>query len=420
MNADRQHQPANCADRVPPLPKPGRKPVAGALLDLLASVKFAVAVVIIIAAVCVIGTILPQGTDAAAFVEKNPAAADRMKLFAALGLTHVFFSRWFIALLCLLATSVMVCSTRRFATVRRTTGFARRRALGSMLTHISILLILAGSVIRGVWGEKGSLELRKGEAATQFAMDNGYHKLPFTIALADFEIETDAPKFDRAAPGVNDPQTDDSLLVKWPERNLTARIPIELNVERAVWPQGEPETTNNTFRITVLKYVPDFTVNTQTREVTSRSSEPNNPAILVAVNGPEYHNHAWIFARFPDFTMRTEGGDKSDPLHLIYRSRAAASPAAPMGAVKNFKSTVNLIGTGAAAQTATVAVNHPLKYRGYTFYQTGYNPEDLTWTSLQVVRDPGVPVVYAGFALLIGGLFVVFYLNPWIETRRNA
>jgi cytochrome c biogenesis protein ResB len=420
VNAERHHEPADCGGRPTPSPKPARRPVGGALLDLLASVKFAVAVVIIIAAVCVIGTILPQGTDAAAFVEKNPAAADRMKLFAALGLTHVFFSRWFIALLCLLALSVMVCSTRRFATLRRTTGFAQRRALGSMLTHISILLILAGGVIRGIWGQKGYLELRKGQAAAQFAMDNGYHKLPFSIALADFEIETDAPKIARAAPGVTDPQTDDSLLVQWPEHNLTARIPIELNVERAVSPQGEPATAGNTFRITVLRYIPDFTVNTQTREVSSRSSEPNNPAILVAVNGPDYHNHAWVFARFPDFTMRTEGSDKPDPLQLRYESRAAAGAAAPMGAVKNFKSTVNLIGAGAAAQTATVAVNHPLKYKGYTFYQTGYNPEDLSWTSLQVVRDPGVPVVYAGFALLIGGLFVVFYLNPWIESRRNA
>ena len=32
-----------------------------------------------------------------------------------------------------------------------------------MLTHLSILLILAGAVTRGLWGEKGSIALREGE-----------------------------------------------------------------------------------------------------------------------------------------------------------------------------------------------------------------------------------------------------------------
>ena len=63
-------------------------------------------------------------------------------------------------------------------------------------------------------------------------------------------------------------------------------------------------------------------------------------------------------------------------------------------------------------------MNSPFSYKGYTFYQSGYNPQDLSWTSLQVVRDPGVPLVYAGFALIIGGLFIVFYVNPWLQARR--
>jgi hypothetical protein len=36
----------------------------------------------------------------------------------------------------------------------------------------------------------------------------------------------------------------------------------------------------------VLKYVPDFAMAANSHEVTSRSSEPNNPAILVDVKGP--------------------------------------------------------------------------------------------------------------------------------------
>src|SRR5204862_7477748 len=121
----------------------------------------------------------------------NPEAAGRFALFAKLGLTHIFSARWFIGLLCVLATTVMVCSTRRLVTVKRTSGFAKRRALGSLLTHISILLILAGAVVRGVWGEKGYIELRRGEAVAGFQGERGPLPLPFELHLTRFEIESD-------------------------------------------------------------------------------------------------------------------------------------------------------------------------------------------------------------------------------------
>src|ERR1051326_1199438 len=105
--------------------------VGAKLLNLLASVKFAVSVVVIIALVCLVGTLIPQGTEVAAYIRHNPAAANRMEWLGRLGLTHVYYSAGFVTLLSVLAASVATCSVRRFATVRRTTGFAQRRALGS-------------------------------------------------------------------------------------------------------------------------------------------------------------------------------------------------------------------------------------------------------------------------------------------------
>src|ERR1043166_9456823 len=88
------------------------------LLNTLASVKFAVTVVILIAIACVIGTMLPQGMDALKYLRMHPDAASRMEWFHKLGLTHVFYSWWFLALLAVLAATVATCSTRRFVTVR--------------------------------------------------------------------------------------------------------------------------------------------------------------------------------------------------------------------------------------------------------------------------------------------------------------
>jgi len=169
--------------------------------------------------------------------------------------------------------------------------------------------------------------------------------------------------------------------------------------------------------------VPDFVVDTETREVTSRSEEARNPAILVAVTGPGYANHRWLFARFPDFVMHEADGEPAgaDPLKMIYASAAPSEAAPAQGErVKSFRSTLDVIENGAAVETRTVEVNGPLSLRGFRLYQSGYNPDDLAWTSLEVVRDPGVPLVYAGFAFMLIGLFIVFYLNPWLQERARA
>lgn len=396
---------------------------AGAVFDALASVRFALSVIVLIATVCAVGTLLPQGTEVAAYLEQHPAAARRMELFAKLGLTHVFHAWWFIALLGVLAATVVVCSARRFATLRRTTGFAQRRALGSMLTHLSILLILAGGVIRGIWGECGYVELREGESITRFQVEKGERAFPFALQLAKFEIERyREPQGPDKARGEkrNESPPHDHLIVEWPARGLSITLPASLGVERVLAPTGEPLAETNSFRITVLKHVPDFIVDSKTREVSSRSSAWNNPAILVRVKGPAYENNRWLFAKFPDFTMHSgpAQGAGPDPLRLVYETHTAVEPAVA-GPIKGFKSTLKVLERGEVAQTNVVEVNRPLSYRGYAFYQTGYRPEDLSWTSLQVVRDPGVPVVYAGFGLMILGLFVVFYLNPWLANQRR-
>jgi hypothetical protein len=396
-------------------PADNRKSLPARIGDRLASVRFAVTVVIIIAVACVAGTLIPQGADVAKYLRQYPDAAGRMDLFSKLGLTHIFYSVWFIGLLCTLAASVAVCSTRRFATVRRTNGYARYRAFGSMLTHISILLILTGGVIRGAWGEKGYIELREGETNAQVVTGDTTKPLPFAIHLTKFEIET----YDQSGTGGGreaQPGSDnggDDVLVSWPEKNLEATLPVKMGVEQVF---GE-------FKITILKYLPDFIVDMQTREVTSRSNEPRNPAILVAVNGPTYQNHRWLFARFPDFDMHTKDSQStgSSPLQMVFKSRGTVAPKTmPAGPIKSFKSTLELIEGQSVVGHRVVEVNSPFSYKGYTFYQSGYNPEDLSYTSLQVVKDPGVAVVYSGFALMIAGLFIVFYLNPWFDSRRTA
>jgi len=73
----------------------------------------------------------------------------------------------------------------------------------------------------------------------------------------------------------------------------------------------------------------------------------------------------------------------------------------------------------------TIAMNSPLTHRGYTFYQSSYQPEFDPRTNeetgrfisiLQVATDPGRPIKYFGCALVVAGAFVQFYMRAGIFT----
>jgi len=240
-------------------------------------VPFATIVVAAIAVACIIGTILPQGNEVAEYLKHKPEARQTVELLGFLGLTRVYSSPWFIALLGLLSASLTACTYRRLRVAIDKTGRARGRAIGSVITHISLLLVLAGGVVRGVWGERGYLPLREGETKNVFFVGDDPKELPFSIRLVRFDVETYGSGDDR---------------------------------------------------------------------------------------------------------------------------------------IKDYKSTLQVLEGSNVLVEKTIEVNLPLNYAGYTFYQSGFNPEDPEWTSLQVVKDPGVPLVYTGFGLMIAGLAAVFYLYP--------
>ena len=164
--------------------------------------------------------------------------------------------------------------------------------------------------------------------------------------------------------------------------------------------------------------MPDFCINNATHEVESRSDEPNNPAILVAVGYAGQSHEQWVFARFPDFTAHDGDAAHAMPLQLRYEM-APPPGGGRMGAIKAYKSTLQLLADGKVVAGQTIAVNAPLSYGGYTLFQSGYNPQDLKWTSLQVVKDPGVLVVYLGFVLMMVGLTMVFWVAPMAESGKS-
>ena len=68
----------------------------------------------------------------------------------------------------------------------------------------------------------------------------------------------------------------------------------------------------------------------------------------------------------------------------------------------------------------TIRMNQPLRYRGYSLYQSSYVPGPTDTTVLSVRNDPGTPFVYAGFLIVIGGVVTMFLVRPPEAPTRKG
>jgi hypothetical protein len=86
---------------------------------------------------------------------------------------------------------------------------------------------------------------------------------------------------------------------------------------------------------------------------------------------------------------------------------------------KNFASTVTLIDPERSVnRNVLIYMNHPLRYRGDTYYQAGFERDDRT-TILQVVRNPSFIAPYVACIVVAAGLLVQFGYHLAGFARRS-
>jgi len=89
---------------------------------------------------------------------------------------------------------------------------------------------------------------------------------------------------------------------------------------------------------------------------------------------------------------------------------------------KNFSSKVTLIDPDRSVnRDILIYMNHPLRYRGETFYQAGFQKDDSA-TILQVVHNPTFVAPYVACLIVAAGLLVQFgyHLVGFSRKRRTA
>jgi len=127
------------------------------------------------------------------------------------------------------------------------------------------------------------------------------------------------------------------------------------------------------------------------------SAEWRNPAASLETMEGGYPRRELVLASRPRAVMLARGGA------LVFEKRDQEA--------KAFLSHVTAT-RGDDVVNATVAVNDPLSFHGWTLYQVNYNPKDPTYSGIEAVYDPGVPFVFLGFALICLGVFHMFYIAP--------
>jgi cytochrome c biogenesis protein len=404
------------------------------LWSTLTSIRLTVILLLVLAAVAVIGTVIPQGQPEAHYLTRYGTGWGGI-LFGG-GFTNVYFSPWFLLPIILLALNITAClinglpqAIRRTlkpltkeaalalpergkvnwpaatdprvvveATLRHEWGKfhkavdgdkeiyfyerGRLRPLGPYLVHLALLLILAGGLIGKFWGIEGSLPIEQGETAAKFQIGQMQYPLDFQVRLDKFQVQF----YEKGGT----PKEFRSDLTFFKDGKEVFQTPCRVN---------EP--------VTFGKY---------TFYQASYGSQAAGPIRLkVDKNGKQDVVEAPL-RRLIDLP----GG--SDQLMVI---RAEA----------------NLQGFGPAAQVAIssgsghpavfwVLKDHPEMAKQPAPYHVTLESAQFQYYSVfQVKHDPGVPWVYAGFILFLPGFYLAFFrpgrrwalvLEPAAKGGRQA
>ncbi|MDR4509361.1 MAG: cytochrome c biogenesis protein ResB [Candidatus Brocadiaceae bacterium] len=587
-----------------------RKKNSHGIWEFFCSVKLAVVIILVMVVACILGTFIVQGRSFDDYVARYGygfATCIRILQF-----NNVFYSHWFSLLLVLLCANLICCTIKRWRNTFLQTGF--------ILTHLSLVLILAGGVIKFQMGVKGGVNVYEGKSVDYFLtqeigpqgnLDYKKKSLPFSIACDDFILEKNEPKFqlvtyvkDKDSTKILDPKLgkrqrvqgsgykitvqdyiSDAELLQAPKntseepRNPAVLVKLygsertladgwllanEVNfyddkeqdlrieylwlssqqayedavktvegkkavltvalAEQGIFKEYDLELhkvfalegTNYSFEM--LQYVLNYGDRRPLNE-----QPPNNPAVLVQINGPEGSETRWIFENFPDWDQhpakytklkltssgvasayRPENilriyhapGQKQTLVYIrdnqivktvpfefekkysfsdinrqimiekyfpsfdfekkvIKKSDQLGVPAVlvevegPKGrvsdwlfsnsqyatwytdenfailyestgeSIKHFISKLRIIKNGETVVEKSIKVNDPLKYEGYSIYQSSYDPEAGNYTGLQISTDPGIPVVFTGFGALCVGVVFIFYIKPFLRKKKK-
>jgi hypothetical protein len=165
-------------------------------------------------------------------------------------------------------------------------------------------------------------------------------------------------------------------------------------------------------------------------EKTYKENERNQPATTVAISQSGDLIGTWsLAAGFPrpisfqaagktcQIVLRPKRFYKPFAIQLLQfrHDRYAGTEIA-----KNFSSRIKLMDPSKHEdRESLIFMNNPLRYRGYTFFQAGFDNNDTT-TVLQVAQNPSWLVPYISCALIVLGMLLQFGMHLLSFVKRRV
>ncbi len=385
------------------------------LWGTLTSIRLTVFLLLILAAVAVIGTVVPQDQPPSQYPRLFGEIWGAVLLRA--GFANVYFSPWFLSPIVFLAINILACvihglpqAVKRVwqpltreaaltlpergritwppgvdphalisATLGRELGHFRRetlpdqeiyllergrfRPLGPYLIHVALLLILAGGLIGKFWGVDGQLALDQGEVAGAFQVGSQSEMpLNFQVRLDKFQVAYYEP----------------------------GSIPKEFRSDLVFLKDG--------------------------REVSRATCRVNEP---VSFGGLTFYQSSYGSQATGPIRLKVQLGDLNQAIEAPLRQPVELPGG--QGQVIAMRVDGNFQGYGPAVLLAFspgsghpeafwVLQDHPESGDQPGPYRFTVESIPLAYYSVfQVKRDPGVAWVYTGFLLFLPGLYLAFF-----------
>ena len=420
-----------------------------AIWEFFASIRLTIILLFSLAVTSIIGTLIPQNKPPMEYLQAF--GEFRFRLFNALDFFDMYRSWWFQLLIVLLVLNIIICSferlsalskilfvknpkikpsrfrkannkivfdtddssatlQKRYASILKR-GFTyyktetidnglwlyaekwRWTRIGVYVVHLSIVMLLIGSLVGSILGFEGFVNIPEQESTNRiFLRSNGQaFQLPFEVRCEDFNVsfyDNGAPKeFRSRLVIIENGQTvvEKDIIVNDPLRYRGINF-FQSSYGKLAAPQNHPadETPPESLDLRVIDKASGAAHDFTTR-IGERQAIPGGKG--------EFK----VLAFQPHLTF---GGQD-------------------IGAGLQVEVTL----TGKAPETILLPLHFPNfdKMRGGAlfFTVTGQKKRDFSptekaeryYTGLQVTKDPGVPLVYAGFITMLVGFVISFFMS---------